>query len=189
MAQLWREIKEMATRAPTTRWQNTSGASARGSCRPPVPPARAAGTVGRGRTKETRHESQETARLLILEARNPPEALRPEQRRWLEEVRERCPDLAMAQELVESFAGIVRGGEAGGLAGWLGEAERSYLPEIRTFARGVRQDEAAVEAAISLPWSKGQVEGHLNRLKMLKRQMYGRAGFELLKRRVLGSAA
>ena len=45
-----------------------------------------------------------------------------------------------------------------------------------------------MKAAISLPWSNGQVEGHVNRLKMLKRQMYGRAGFELLKSRVLGAA-
>lgn len=58
------------------------------------------------------------------------------------------------------------------------------IPLVR-FASGVREDRAAVEAGMSLPWSNGQVEGQINRLKMLKRQMYGRAGMELLSRRLL----
>jgi transposase len=53
------------------------------------------------------------------------------------------------------------------------------------FAQGIRQDEAAVAAAMSEPWSNGPVEGQVNRLKTIKRQMYGRAGFQLLRARVL----
>jgi transposase len=56
---------------------------------------------------------------------------------------------------------------------------------LTTFAAGLRQDGAAVRAALTLPWSSGQAEGQINRLKFLKRQMYGRASFELLRRRVL----
>jgi transposase len=74
------------------------------------------------------------------------------------------------------------------LEGWLREAHRSDLSEIRTFAKGVCQDEAAVRAAISLPWSSGLVEGHANRLKLVERQMYGRANFDLLRRRALRAA-
>ena len=82
----------------------------------------------------------------------------------------------------------MRGGEEEELTGWLREADQSDLPEIVAFARGILQNEAAVRAAIRDPWSNGQVQGQVNRLKTLKRQMYGRANFDLLKRRVLGAA-
>ena len=59
------------------------------------------------------------------------------------------------------------------------------MPELKSFAIGIRQDYAAVEAALSLAWSNGQTEGQITRLKYLKRQMYGRASFELLRARVL----
>ncbi len=87
------------------------------------------------------------------------EALRPEQRRWLDESQKRCPELAEVQELAGRFARIMGEGEEGELGAWLEEAEDSSFSEIRTFARGVRQDEAAIRAAIALPWSSGQVEG------------------------------
>ena len=58
-------------------------------------------------------------------------------------------------------------------------------PELRRFAEGIRRDEAAVHAAVTQPWSNGPVEGHVNRLKTVKRQMYGRAGFVLLRARVV----
>jgi transposase len=59
-------------------------------------------------------------------------------------------------------------------------------PEMKSFARSLRADLPAVRAAFTLPWSTGQTEGHVNRLKFLKRQMYGRASVELLRLRVLG---
>lgn len=65
------------------------------------------------------------------------------------------------------------------------EAERSGLPEFRTFLTKLRQDVAAVQAAVTSPWSQGQVEGQVNRLKFVKRSMYGRGTFELLRQRVL----
>ena len=114
--------------------------------------------------------------------------LAPEQRHYLEELRASCPELAAAQELAGRFAGLVRDGEEDGLAGWLREAGQSDLPEIVAFARGILQDEAAVRAAIHEPWSNGQVEGQVNRLKTLKRQMYGRAKLDLLRGRMLGAA-
>ncbi|MBP2232598.1 transposase [Azospirillum agricola] len=62
------------------------------------------------------------------------------------------------------------------------------IPAVETFAAGLRQDEAAVKAALATPWSSGQAEGQVNKLKLIKRQMYGRANFDLLRRRVLLAA-
>ncbi|WP_282183492.1 transposase [Azospirillum sp. TSO5] len=71
---------------------------------------------------------------------------------------------------------------------WLTDALACGIPAVETFAAGVRQDEAAVKAALTMPWSSGQAEGQVNKLKLIKRQMYGRASFELLRRRVLLAA-
>jgi transposase len=67
---------------------------------------------------------------------------------------------------------------------WVAEAEASGLRELRRFALGLRPD-AAVRAALTQPWSQGQTEGQVTRLKLLKRMMYGRANFDLLRLRVL----
>jgi transposase len=73
----------------------------------------------------------------------------------------------------------------GELDGWLECAKASGLSCFATFVRGLLSDKAAIEGAFSLEWSNGPTEGHVNRLKFIKRQGYGRAGFDLLKRRVL----
>lgn len=80
---------------------------------------------------------------------------------------------------------MVRNGRKDVLASWLDEAEDSI---IAAFARGLRSDFSAVEAALREPWSNGQTEGQINRLKTLKRQMYGRANIDLLKARLLAQA-
>ncbi len=71
---------------------------------------------------------------------------------------------------------------------WLAEARACGIPAIQTFAARLEQDGAAVRAALTEPWSSGQAEGQVNRLKLLKRQSYGRASFDLLRRRVLLAA-
>jgi len=60
------------------------------------------------------------------------------------------------------------------------------MPEFEHSAKSLRSDYQAVQAALILPWSNGQVEGQVNRLKLIKRQMYGRAKFDLLRQRVIG---
>ena len=72
---------------------------------------------------------------------------------------------------------------------WLAEVVTSEVPELRTFAEGIRRDQAAVLAALTYEWSQGQVEGQIHRLKLLKRQSYGRAEFDLLRHRVLARSA
>ena len=68
---------------------------------------------------------------------------------------------------------------------WMTSALATGEPALRTFVTGLRADQDAVTSGLSLPWSSGAVEGHVNRIKMLKRQMYGRANPDLLRRRVL----
>ena len=84
---------------------------------------------------------------------------------------------------------MLRQREPEDLAPWLEEAEASGLAELGRFAAGLRRDEAAVRAALSLPYRNGRTEGRVNRLKLVKRQGCGRAGFDLLRRRVLGAAS
>jgi transposase len=95
------------------------------------------------------------------------------------------PELAEAVALAQEFAGLVRQRQPAQLDSWLARAAVSALPPFRRFARGLRADLAAVQAAVTLPWSQGPIEGHINRLKMLKRQMFGRARLDLLARRFL----
>ena len=71
------------------------------------------------------------------------------------------------------------------LEAWANQAEASPVSELRCFATGLRKDWAAVTAGLTLPYSSGAVEGHVNRIKMIKRQMYGRANPDLLRKRVL----
>ena len=103
-------------------------------------------------------------------------------------VRGRSPTLNQAIELTAAFTSLVRGREAAQLDPWLQQAERSAVPALQRFAKRLRADYGAVQAARSLDWSNGQTEGQINRLKTIKRQMYGRAGLDLLGRRLLLAA-
>lgn len=95
------------------------------------------------------------------------------------------PALAAAVTLAEEFFTMVRDRTVSALDEWLERARRSGLAAFRRFAAGLRLDQAAVQGGLEEPWSNGPVEGHVNRLKLLKRQMYGRASFALLRARVL----
>jgi transposase len=96
--------------------------------------------------------------------------------------------LAEAVALAPDFAALVRQRQPALLEPWLRRAATSTLPPFRRFARGLRLDYVAVQGAVTLPWSQGPIEGQLNRLKMLKRQMFGRARLDLLARRFLLAA-
>ncbi|WP_164842323.1 transposase [Actinoplanes solisilvae] len=103
----------------------------------------------------------------------------------LRKILDRCPELESAVELVRSFADMMTHLHGERLAAWITAAEQAALPGISRFATGLNADIAAVTAGLSLPFSSGPVEGNVNRIKMIKRQMYGRAGFDLLRKRVL----
>lgn len=95
------------------------------------------------------------------------------------------PALAATRLLVDRFVAMGRNRTSSDLAAWLDEAATS---EIASFSRGLAADHAAVVAALTEPWSNGQTEGQINRLKTLKRQMYGRANIELLKARLVDAS-
>jgi len=116
------------------------------------------------------------------------EDLSSAERHALERAVEACADVAAIHLLVRRFANMVRSREAGGFEGWLKESLSCGVKGFETFAMGLRREQPAVEAALKLPYSNGQTEGQVNRLKTIKRQMYGRAGFGLLRRRFLGVA-
>ena len=115
-----------------------------------------------------------------------PEELDEQQRQALTSIRQASPEIEKAYQLAQSFRSMLRqrqGKER--LDGWLQEASQSGLRELQQFATGIQRDKRAVQAGLSLPYSNGPVEGQINRLKLIKRSMYGRANFDLLRQRVL----
>lgn len=111
--------------------------------------------------------------------------LRPDQQRFIAHLHEQTPELAVATKMVARFRQIIRKRQVYQLDAWLSEAAESGITELRNFAQALRRDYAAVKAALEHGWSNGQVEGQINRLKNIKRQMFGRAKFDLLRARVL----
>jgi transposase len=94
------------------------------------------------------------------------------------------PTLVEAREIIAGFHMMIRRKAAAGLTPWI---ERARASLVASFASGVTKDEAAVRAAITLPWSNGQTEGHITRLKLVRRQMYGRGNIDLLQARLIGA--
>lgn len=130
---------------------------------------------------------RETA-WLLRNADRAPDELGDDERAFVATVCEQCPALADARTMVDEFARLLERHDADALFAWLTAAERSEVRELRAFAAGVRRDQDAVLAAVLFPWSNGQTEGQVHRLKLLKRAMYGRAKFDLLRKRVLHAA-
>ena len=118
----------------------------------------------------------------------PPERSTAQDHHQLAQLTAQAPELAEAVALAQDFAALVRQRQPTQLEPWLTRAATSTLPPFRRFAKGLRADYAAVQAAVTLPWSQGPIEGQINRLKMLKRQMFGRARLDLLARRFLLAA-
>jgi len=114
-----------------------------------------------------------------------PHELADSDRERLDALLARSPILAAATELAHAFADMLRRRQGHDLLDWVKTAEDSDIPELATFATGLRADFDAVTAGLTLPHNSGPVEGHVNRIKMIKRTMYGRAGLDLLRRRVL----
>jgi transposase len=113
------------------------------------------------------------------------EKLSAAQAAYLERLTALRPLIALAQELVQEFFALTRRRDAAALEPWRERVAASGLGELQRFSAGLQRDWEAVMAGLTLEWSTGPVEGQINRLKMLKRQMYGRAGVSLLRARVL----
>jgi len=117
-----------------------------------------------------------------------PGGLEDEERQAVELLCRLSPDASRAQELALSFVRVIKERDAGGLRGWIIEAQRSEIAEFVGFANGLTTDLLAVRGALEHEWSQGQVEGQVHRLKLVKRQMYGRGKLDLLRARVLYAA-
>ena len=100
-------------------------------------------------------------------------------------LRQSSPRVETIYQLVQDFVHMVRLRQGNKLDAWLKQATSSHLPDLRREAVGIERDKAAVLAGLTYRYSNGVVEGHVNRLKLIKRMMYGRAGFALLRQRVL----
>ena len=128
----------------------------------PLTPRRATWLVLRRETQRTEAEAQQLTQLHA-----------------------QSPAVAEAIDLAQDFATLVRHRQPECLDPWLKRATTSAVDAVQRFAAGLYEDYEAVKAGVTLPWSTGPVEGHINRLKMLKRQMFGRARLDLLGRRFL----
>jgi transposase len=113
------------------------------------------------------------------------EDLKPEELEILRQLRQASPSLEATYQLVEEFLSMVRKRTGEHLDEWLNKVEASHLQAFRAFVTGVQKDNEAILAGLTLPWSNGPLEGHVNRFKLMKRRLYGRAAFDLLRRRVL----
>jgi len=113
-----------------------------------------------------------------------PDKLDPADNDSLDAILASSPELAALTAHVRAFAALITGRRGRELEQWM-TAAASAEPALRSFVTGLRADQDAVTAGLTLRWSSGCVEGHVNRIKMLKRQMYGRASPDLLRRRVL----
>jgi len=114
-----------------------------------------------------------------------PQELSSEQQRSLDNFLKLCPAAYQLRKLALQFRAMLRWRRSKRLQSWIEKAMASRFSFLGQFARTLRRDLPAVERSITMPWSNGPLEGQINRLKVIKRQMYGRAGFALLKARVL----
>jgi Transposase len=114
-----------------------------------------------------------------------PATLDDDEQASLDAVRAHCPHLDALAGHVTGFAKILTGLRGEQLDAWIAQAGAGDQPDLRSFITGLKRDYQAVLNGLTLPYSSGKVEGNVNRIKMLKRQMYGRARFDLLRKRVL----
>ena len=168
VSQLWRELKQRGFRGQ------------HGSVRGWLRQNREHGSKGNANmaTRSTwRSSPQQTAWQILKET--------PSAQAYLDELYRCSPEIATLAHLGREFFRILRHRDLSAWAQWLEAARNTAL---RGFASGLMRDHDAVQAALTLPWSNGPVEGQVHRLKLIKRQMYGRASFDLLRLRVLHNA-
>lgn len=107
---------------------------------------------------------------------------------YVDQLLQAHPVIAQAYTRSQAFLALVRERRGADLEAWMTETSASGIAALARFAQGLQEDLAAITAGLTLPWSNGAVEGHVNRLKLLKRQSYGRAGVGLLRQRLMQAA-
>jgi transposase len=175
--QLWRELRaagytggRSVVRDLLHTWRDPAGAARQTAHRRPGTAARAIGY------------SPRVACWLLLKD---PDKLSAQEQAYLTRLYHLCPKIAIAQALTREFQTLIRERDVPGLYRWLQGVQLSGIAEFISVANGIWRDRHAVEAALTHAESQGQVEGHVNRLKLIKRSGFGRSGFDLLRLRVL----
>jgi transposase len=171
---LWREIQAQGFAFSLTNVQRFVAELRREGASPP----------GRRRTDLTQSHGPPPRHAASLVLRRP-ERRTAEQRAYLSQLKTTDPTIAAAVDLVDDFLVMLRRREGHRLPAWLDAAEASGIGDLARFARTIRDDAAAVQAGLTLQHSNGQTEGQVGRLKLVKRQGYGRAKVDLLRTRVL----
>lgn len=114
-----------------------------------------------------------------------PENLPDKRRAHLDELLAVCPEMTALARLVRDFAQLMGERRGNDLDSWMADVRAAHLPELAPFLNGLEQDREAVLAGLTLPYSNGPTEGVNTKTKLIARQMYGRAGFQLLRHRIL----
>ena len=169
--QIWREIRELGfggARRTVGEWATKKRKSM---------------AVSDRMSKKISPWSASRAAWLLVKQK---EELTEEDKQALDRMKEADEKIAVAYDLAQRFTVMIRERQPELLLPWLEDVTKSRITALKGFAKGIKQDLAAVTNALSLPWSNGQTEGQVNRLKLIKRQMYGRANFDLLRKRVIG---
>jgi transposase len=169
---LWREIQPQGftgTRSLVAKWIHAHGQATSVAPPPPTSPLPAA---------------RQLAWLLCQDA----ETRSADDQALVEQLQQHT-ELTHGQQLVPQGTAMIRQRQVADLDAWLQTGHASPSVEVRNFVDVLQRDYAAVKAALTLPWSNGPVEGHINRLKLIKRSGYGRMKLDLLRQRVLYDAA
>lgn len=175
-SQLWREIRKLGFKGTDSvvryhlrEWRDA------------LPPhLQRRNGIGRGRKKPC-HSPRQVVWWLL----KPSADLEVDEQKFVQHLLEISPEIRLAKSLAGDFQEMVRHRRVNSFDAWCDSVKKSGLKELQTFAAGLIKDGDAVRAALRLHWSNGQVEGQVNRLKMIKRQMYGRGNLDLLRSRVL----
>jgi transposase len=180
--QLWREVQERGyPGSPKRVRQWVQQRRTEPAATDPAPRhARVARPVPRLRAASSR----QLAWLMVRD----PDVLTREERAAITLMRTRSEAIARAYDLTQAFVAMLRERTDETLDGWFAAIAASGLTDLQTFAEGLQREEAALRNALLLPWSNGMTEGFVNKIKTIKRQMYGRASLDLLRRRVLLAA-
>ena len=183
--QLWREIRERGytgASRPVSRW-----AQERRTEPAPATPRRHVPADDGATTTSSAARRPAVLQLAWLLVRDPG-GLDDAELRLLDRLRAACAPAATAYPLLQEIARMLREHDPLALDAWLDAAAACDVPDLATFAAGLRRERAELLAALTLPWSTGPVEGHITRLKLVKRQGYGRCELDTLKRRFLWAA-
>jgi len=183
---LWRDLCAQGYTGSRTLVADWVARQRRGDCARALqaPPVLAVPTAPAPVTPQERKRSARQATWLLVRDRDD---LKAEEQDFLDRLLQASPPIAGAYQLAQAFRHKLTARKGEAFDEWREAVKAAELPELQRFADGLNRERASVVAAFSLPYSNGPVEGNITRLKFIKRQGYGRAGFELLKRRVLAA--